>query len=395
MRVRGEKAYIVAARRSVFGRIGGVHRTRRLEDLAAPILAAALADAGLSASDVDEVIVGNVSQGGNPARLVALAAGLPDTVPATTIDRQCASGLDAILQAARAIATGEADVIIAGGAESLSTAPWRVARPRAVYQQPRFLGSFEDLGAGDMPAVQAHDQLAERSQISRKAQDAYAFAMRQKAVMAHEAQKFRSEIVALKMTLPETRDESLLSGYDEEELADLPPLSQVPGAPSMAVTAGNTALGHDAAAFAVLVSHAVWERLGKPPALQLVLGAAIGTDLEEQAAAPIQAVERLYSRMNGFPRERITAIELNEASAAQALAFRDSLGFSDTVLNRDGGALSRGSAAGAGSAALVVRLFTRLVRERGGAVAGVELPCGIAVSGALGGLGVAALFEGV
>ena len=108
------KAYIVAARRSALGRIGGLHRSRRLQDLAAPVVIAALADARISPEEVDEVVIGNASHGGNPARLIALTAGLPLTTPAITIDRQCGSGLDAILHAARCIAAGEARIIVAG-----------------------------------------------------------------------------------------------------------------------------------------------------------------------------------------------------------------------------------------------------------------------------------------
>jgi acetyl-CoA C-acetyltransferase len=392
MRLRTAKAYIIAARRSVFGRVGGVHRARRLEDLAAPILAAALKDAQLTASDVDEVIVGNISQGGNPARLIALSSGIPDAVPAITIDREAASGLDAILMAVRSIVVGEAEIVVAGGAESLSTAPWRVARPRTVYQQPRFLGPGDDPSSGDHSGLDAHDRLAEHDQISRKAIDAYAFATRERANFAAESRRFAAEIVALKMAAAETRDESLDDDRDLEELAELPPLS-----PSgTAMTAGNTAIGHDAAAFVVVVSETVWERLGKPPALQLVIGTSVGTGMQETAASPIHAMHRLFDRMNGYARDRVIAVELNEASAAQAIALRDRLGLSDAILNRDGGALARGSAAGAGSAALVVRLFSRLVRERDRkALATAVLPSGIAVSGAAGGLGVAALFEGV
>ena len=125
-------AYIIAARRSALGRVGGLHKGRRIEELCAPIVAAALHDAGINADRVDEVIVGNATQGGNPARLIALAAGLSDSVPAATIDRQCGSGLDAILAAIRAIAAGDAEVIVAGGAEAISTAPWRVAKPRTL-----------------------------------------------------------------------------------------------------------------------------------------------------------------------------------------------------------------------------------------------------------------------
>ncbi|HET6322993.1 MAG TPA: beta-ketoacyl synthase N-terminal-like domain-containing protein, partial [Hyphomicrobium sp.] len=120
-----QSAYIVAARRTAVGRIGGLHRNRRIEELCAPLVGAVLQDSGLGPQAVDELIVGNATQGANPARLIALAAGLPETVPAATIDRQCGSGLDAILAAVRAVTLGDAQAIVAGGAEAISTAPWR------------------------------------------------------------------------------------------------------------------------------------------------------------------------------------------------------------------------------------------------------------------------------
>ncbi len=148
-------AYIIAARRSALGRVGGLHRNRRIEDLAAPVVRAALADAGLGPEAVDEILIGNATQGGNPARLIALAAGLPETSAAATLDRQCGSGLDAIIAACRTIGGGEADVIVAGGAESLSTAPWRVAKPKSIYQTPHFIG-IEPAAAEE--SAEAHDE---------------------------------------------------------------------------------------------------------------------------------------------------------------------------------------------------------------------------------------------
>ena len=132
-------AYIIAARRTALGRIGGIHRNRRVEDLAVPVALEVLKDAGVSPARVERLILGNTSAGNNPARLVALAAGLPESVPATTIDQQCASGLEAILSAIRTIAIGEAEIILAGGAEAVSLAPWRIAKPRSVHQTPRFI----------------------------------------------------------------------------------------------------------------------------------------------------------------------------------------------------------------------------------------------------------------
>ncbi|KAB2872396.1 MAG: hypothetical protein F9K43_07845, partial [Bauldia sp.] len=135
----GQAAYIIAARRTALGRVGGLHSRRRVEELTAPVIAAALKDARIAPDMVEEVVLGNSTAGDNVGRLVGLAAGLPDTVPAMTIDRSGSSGLDAILCAARLVAGGERDIVVAGGAESFSTAPWRIVKPRTVHQLPRFL----------------------------------------------------------------------------------------------------------------------------------------------------------------------------------------------------------------------------------------------------------------
>src|SRR4051794_40252200 len=189
-------AYIVAARRSALGRIGGLHRNRRLEDLTAPVVEAALADARIPANRVDEVIIGNATAGGNPARLIALAAGLPETAPAATIDRQCGSGLDAILAAVRAVSLGDAQAIVAGGAEAISMAPWRVAKPRNLQQLPRFI-SYEP-GSGEEREGPAHIESAEtlaiKYGIGRAEQDAYALRSFLKAEQAREHKRFIGEI---------------------------------------------------------------------------------------------------------------------------------------------------------------------------------------------------------
>ena len=203
-------AYIVAARRTALGRPGGLHRSRRIESLAAPVVQAALQDAKLEASAVDEIIFGNTTAGGNPARIVGLAAGLRDSVPALTVDRQCASGLDAILLGMRAVALGEARVVIAGGAESLSTAPWRVARPKSLFQTPRFIGlEPEDGETADTPhSVTASEELARRLGITRHRQDAYALHSHLRAEQAMSERRFVNEIVPLRLAADETRDES-------------------------------------------------------------------------------------------------------------------------------------------------------------------------------------------
>jgi acetyl-CoA C-acetyltransferase len=381
-------AYIVAARRSALGRIGGLHRNRRIEDLAAPVVRAALDDCSVSPDRVDEVIIGNASAGGNPARLIALAAGLPEAAAASTVDRQCASGLDAILSAARLISLGEADVIIAGGAESLSTAPWRIAKPKSLYQIPHFIGiePFASEKTPEMPHFEAAEDLARSLSITRQQQDAYAIKSYLKAQSAREGRRFVGEIVPFKANVEEARDQSAVDP-DPADFEQLPPFQQ----PGGTLTSGNTSALHDGAAIVVMVSEAVWQELGRPHALRLVGGAAQGVPHDEEARAPIVAVQKLYGRLNGQKPQDIGAFEVSETSAAQAIALSTALGIDEARLNPDGGAIARGHPLGASGAVLVVRLFTRMVRNQD---AGAPR-YGVAAQGAIGGMGIAALFEAV
>ena len=380
-------AYIIAARRTAIGRIGGLHKNRRIEELCAPVVAATLRDSGLKADQIDEVIVGNASQGGNPARLIALAAGLPVTVPAATIDRQCGSGLDAILSAIRAIAAGDADAAIAGGAEAISTAPWRVSKPRTLYQLPRFT-SFEPGPAeegGVPPLVEASEALASRLGISRAQQDAFALRSHLKAEAARTSRRFTGEIVPMRANAEEARDQSAIEP-DFKDLAQLAPYQQ----PDGTLTPGNTSAMHDGAAMAVVVSERVWTELGKPRALRLVAQAARGVAPDEEASAPIVAMKKLNERLNGYKRSDIGIIEMSESSAAQAIAFIQELEFEEDLLNPDGGALARGHPLGAAGAVLVTRLFTRMARGESKGP-----PLGVATLGVSGGMGLAAMFEAV
>jgi acetyl-CoA C-acetyltransferase len=380
-------SYIIAARRTALGRPGGLHRSRRIETLTAPIVLAALEDAGLEPGVVDEIIFGNTTAGGNPARIIGLAAGLRECVPALTVDRQDASGLDAILLAMRAVAMGEADVVVAGGAESLSTAPWRVARPKSVFQTPRFLGlEPEDGGNGEAPhSVAASEELARKLGITRARQDSYALSSLRKAEQASSERHFVGEIVPLKLTGAEARDESAITP-DIEDLAGLAPLLP----PDGTHTAGNTSLLHDAAAAVVVVSARVHAELGAPSALRLVASSTQGVGAAEEAMAPVTALEKVLRQANGgFTRAALGLVEMSEVSAAQALALRDAFDLDDDALSPDGGALARGHPLGAASAVSVVRLFTAMARARQSR----RPRYGAVTQGAIGGLGVAALFE--
>jgi acetyl-CoA C-acetyltransferase len=383
-----QSSYIIAARRSAIGRVGGLHRRRRIEEIAGPVVTAALADAGIDPTRVDELIAGNVSAGGNPARLIALAAGLPETVAAMTIDRESASGLDAILHGARLIATGEASIVVAGGAESLSTAPWRVAKPRTVYQTPRFdsQNAAYDQNGDAGPHILAGELLAGELQLTREALDAYALRSHIRAYLAQEAKRFLGEIVTLRTSAEETRDESLDGDIDADDLAEIAPFIE-----SGRLTPGNTALPHDGAAFAVLVSEKMWKELGQIPALRLQASVACGVPPQNEASAPVAALRKLAERVNGTGLKAFHQFEMGETSAAQAIAVRDILGLEDEQLNPDGGAIARGMPVGATGAISVTRLFTRMVRNR----TKDSARKGAAVQGCRGGLSVAAAFEAV
>ncbi|MFM9942246.1 MAG: thiolase family protein [Hyphomicrobiaceae bacterium] len=378
-------AYIISARRTALGRLGGLHRARRVQDLAALVIAACLKDCGLSPAKIGRLIVGNSSETGNPARLIGLTAGLPDQLAAVTIDQEEASGLTAIVDAARLVITGDAEAVIAGGAEAISMAPWQVAKPRNMHQTPRFIGLRSETsdGAESDGALEADEALARRLKISRHQQDDYAVRAHLKAGLAVDARLLPKEIVAFKATAEEGRDQSAV----EPELQDLQELPPLLGEGTL--TSGNTSAVHDGAAFVVVVSEAVWTELGKPPALKLLASATIGTAAAETADAPIVAMQRLLGRAGTLAAKDLDAVEMSETSAVQAIALRNALGLSDEALNGDGGAIVRGQPLGAAGAVLVARLFTRLVRAPG-ATPGKR---GATVLGARGGIGIAALFQ--
>jgi len=379
-------AYIIAARRTALGRPGGLHKSRRIESLTSPVVLAALEDAGLEPGAVDEIIFGNTTAGGNPARIIGLAAGLGEGVPALTVDRQCASGLDAILLGARAVALSEARVVVAGGGESLSTAPWRVARPKSLFQTPRFLGLEPEDGAAAPHSVTASETLARRLGIGRERQDAYALQSHLKAERAAGERRFVREIVPLRMAAGEARDESA-EVESLQDLAELVPI--VP--PDGTHTHGNISAPQEGAAIAVIVAQEVWAALGRPHAMRLAGGVTQGVGASEEARAPVAALEKLMRTNSGFSRDKLALVEMSETSAAQALAVRDAFDLAEEELSPDGGALVRGYPLGAASAVSLVRLFTRMVRspEAG------QRPYGAVTQGAIGGLGVAALFEAV
>lgn len=368
---------IVAAARTPIGTAGHALKELTVEQLAGPVLASLLLRAGLDAADVDEVLLGNcMGPGGNVARVSALAAGLPPSVPALTVDRQCASGLAAIDLAAQLVRSG-AGVVLAGGAESASTAPWRFWPPEAggepvKYERAPFAPAPEDLDMG-----LANDLLAEEAGVTRERQDAYAARSHRLATTARDAGLLDEEIVPLGGIARDERPRAALT---------LQRLSRLPAAfrPSGTVTAGNACGVSDGAAAVAVVSAEVHRRLGTP-GLRILASATTGVAPARPGRGLVPAV-RLALERAGTSLEQLDAIELNEAFAGQVLACCDELALDPDRVCTQGGALALGHPWGASGAVLVVRLFSQLLARGEGAV-------GLAAIAAGGGQGVAMVVE--
>ncbi|PWC56506.1 thiolase family protein [Azospirillum sp. TSO22-1] len=380
------RAVIVAARRTPIGRIGGSLRDLPVEELAAPVIRAVLADAGLEPGEVDDVLLGNaVGPGGNVARLSALAAGLPVEVPGVTVDRQCGSGLEAINMAARLIEAGAGEVYLAGGVESTSTAPWRVEKPATPWRSPRFYdrARFAPDSVGDPEMGVAAENVARAWGITRERQDAFALASHRKAVESQATGRFAREIVPL--VLPDgrvvDRDECPRPDTSAEKLARLPPVFM----PGGTVTAGNACPVNDGAAVVAVVSERRFAAMAGARGLRVADSAAAGVDPNLLGTGPIPAVRRLLARNPGLRLDAIDLVEFNEAFAAQVLACLDTLGIPEDTVSVGGGALALGHPYGASGAVLVTRLFSELAPGQRG----------LATLGIGGGLGLATLLERV
>jgi acetyl-CoA C-acetyltransferase len=386
------QAIVVAARRTPIGRVGRSLKELTVEKLAAPVLNALVNDVGISPEQVDEVILGNaIGPGGNPARLALLEAGFPYTVPGLTVDRQCGSGLEAIHLAARLIQAGAAHIIIAGGVESVSTAPWRMEKPKSLYELPQFShrARFAPDALGDPDMGVAAETVAQTFGIDRDRQDRYALHSHQKAIAALQSGRFRQEMVpiSLSSTTVVEQDECPRSDLTLARLAKLPPAFVSGGT----VTVGNACPINDGAAAVLLVSERMGRELGIRHGLRLVDTAAAGVDPTILGIGPVFAVRQLFQRHDLAP-EQIGRVEFNEAFAAQVLACLDELNLPEDIVNQGGGAIALGHPYGASGAILVTRLFHDMVHDRGHQST-LDNQLGLATLGIGGGLGLASLFE--
>ncbi len=372
--------YICDYVRTPIGRFGGVLAKVRADDLAAVPLKALLARYPGIASHVDEVIFGCANQAGednrNVARMASLLAGLPESVPGLTLNRLCASGLDAVGAAARAIKAGEIDLAIAGGVESMTRAPLVMGKASEAWQRSmdihdttigwRFINPLmkQQYGVDSMP--ETGENVADDFQISRQAQDAFAWRSQQRASRAQADGYFAGEIapvtIAGKTPVVVDRDEHPRSDTTLESLAKLKNFVRNPGT----VTAGNASGINDGAAALILASAAAAQRHGLTPMARVLGMASAGVPPRIMGIGPVPAVQKLLERI-GLKLSQIDAIELNEAFASQGIASLRQLGLAEDAdfVNANGGAIALGHPLGMSGARIAGTLARQLQRSDG------------------------------
>jgi acetyl-CoA C-acetyltransferase len=375
---------VIAALRTPIRRVNGALQDLRAHELLAPVLRRLLTDTGLAAGDVADVVIGNaVGAGGNVARLAALQAGLPVTVPGLTVDRQCGSGLDAIVLATRLVAAGGDAAYLAGGVESISTAPLRANR--TADGTPDFFrrAQFVPLGYGDPDMGVAAENVAAEFGVSRARQDRFALRSHQRALAAGAAGTFAGETVPLETPAGTVAsDDGPRASLTAALMSRFPPAFAEGGT----VTAANSCFDADGASGVVITSLKRARELGAEDGL-LVLGTdTAGVDPRLLGMGAAAAAQRLLAD-RGVAAADIDLVEFNEAFASQTLACLDRLGIDDARANRDGGALALGHAYGASGAVLVTRLLAQARRTPG------QERLALAMISIAGGMGTAALFR--
>lgn len=366
----GERdAVIVSAVRTAIARQGGALATLEAHEFGAIVFKEALRRVNLSAGLIDDVIMGNVSSGGgNIARLTALQAGFPISTPGLTIDRQCGSGINAVLLAAQAIQAGAGDIYLAGGVESLSRAPYLMDRPTKAFSAapPKFkMARLSPREIGDPPMGITAEALAKKYSITRKEQDEFALQSQFKMKQAIESGYFDDQIVPI--TIPVRKGDPVVFNRDEhprpqttlEGLEKLPPAFIENGS----VTAGNSSGLNDGASALVVMSREKACELGLKPLAIIRQSAICGVDPNLMGIGPVPAVNALLDK-SGISLEQIDLIECNEAFAAQTLAVNRELHFNADKLNVNGGAIAHGHPLGATGAILLTKAIYELSRRK-------------------------------
>lgn len=394
----GQEVFIISAVRTAIGKIGGALKDVAPEDLAAVVISEAVKRAGVPMDQVDEVILGQTKQSAdapNIARVAALKAGFPVEVPAYTVHRQCGSGLQAINNGVQAIQCGLAEIVVAGGTESMSNAPYYLRNARFGYisgngllldsnteSQPR---SQPEEIYGRLTMGMTAENLAEMYRITREEQDEFALDSHNKALRAIREGRFKEEIVPVTVKLP--KGQETVFEVDEhpretslEQLAKLPPVFKEGGT----VTAGNSSGRNDGAAAVVLASASKVAALGLHPLAMIRSQAVVGVSPEVMGIAPAYAIRKAL-KLAGVGLGEIGLIELNEAFAAQALAVIKEVGLDRRILNVNGGAIALGHPLGCSGARIVVTLLHEMRRRR--------VRYGLAAICIAGGMGIADVLE--
>ena len=377
------QAFICDAQRTPIGRYGGGLSSVRTDDLAAiPIAALAARNPNVDWTALDDVILGCANQAGednrNVARMAALLAGLPVDVPGATINRLCASGMDAVGLAARGIKAGDLDLVIAGGVESMSRAPFVMPKPEAAFSRAnavydttigwRFVNPKMKAAYGIDSMPQTADNVAEDHQVSRADQDAFAARSQERWAMAQAAGAFAEEIAPV--TVPQRKGDPIVIDQDEHprpgtDAAKLSGLKGVNG-PDKTVTAGNASGVNDGAAALLIASEPAAQANGLTPMARIVSMNAAGVAPRVMGIGPVPASEKVLKRA-GLSIDQMDVIELNEAFAAQGLATLRALGVADDDprVNAQGGAIALGHPLGMSGARLVMTAAYQLRRNAG------------------------------
>lgn len=378
------EAVIVMAKRTPIGKIGGNLSTLEPEQLVAPLIRYIVEVTQLDPNQINDVIIGNVvGVGGNIARRSALEAGLPVGVPGVTIDRQCGSGLEAINIAGRLIQSGSGDVYLAGGVESTSRAPWKMAKPSTLMSAPQLYtrAPFTPAIYGDPDMGIAAEYVASKYHISREAQDEYALQSHRKAIYAQQTGRFAQEIIPLYVQEQWiTTDECPRADTSLEQLSRLPAVFLENGT----VTSGNSCPLNDGAAIVLMMSRQKCEQLKLQPILKFVDAQSAGVDPNELGIGPIPAVQKVCGRQQ-LTIEDIDVVEFNEAFSAQVLACLQALNIPHSKVNLGGGALALGHPYGASGAILITRLCAEMSNQ--------PYHKGLATLGIGGGIGLATIVE--
>ncbi|MEV2253467.1 thiolase family protein [Streptomyces sp. NPDC050147] len=377
--------HFAAARRTPIGKLRGNLSSVRPDDLAATVVRGLLAGVPeLDPARIDDIYWGAANQAGednrNVARMAALLAGLPDSVPGATVNRLCASGMEAVTAAARTIACGEADVVLAGGSESMSRAPFVLPRPDEALPHKmetadtrlgwRLVNPAMKELHGVLAMGETAEEVAQRHGVSRERQDTFALQSHQRAAEARKNGHFDDEILPVTLT-DGTRvdlDECIREDTSYEKLSGLRPVFRKGGT----VTAGNASPMNDGAAGLLLVSEEALDELGIESLGRYVAGASAGVHPDVMGMGPVPATRKALARV-GWSVDELQEAEFNEAFAAQALACVDALGIDPELVNPTGGAIALGHPLGCSGARILTTLLHRM--RRTGAARGLATMC--------------------